>query len=288
LLLQEGSFAEAKTAFEQAVGYGDADDMAKECDYRHADALLQEGRVKEAYLLFKAVSGYKDAQDRLAADPALAAEGQRLAEVASKFSVNSTVTFGAYDQDGVPENGNEPIVWRILAVQDGYALLISEYALECHPFHSWTPYPVWEKADLRAWLLNAFLPAAFSAEEQALMAGTRTPATGFSEPQEEGDRIFLLSAEEAAAFFPNNADRRCTPTASALAHGATIYQGSASEFLVAGEGAASWWLRTSGTEDSFYASYVYMDGSVCNYGSAGAGCAVRPALWLDILGFEEQ
>lgn len=44
------------------------------------------------------------------------------------------VTLGQCPQDA--DGGVEPIVWRVLNVEDGRAYLLSEYVLEARPIHS--------------------------------------------------------------------------------------------------------------------------------------------------------
>ena len=44
------------------------------------------------------------------------------------------VTLGQCPQDA--DGGVEPIVWRVLSVEDGRAYLLSEYVLEARPIHS--------------------------------------------------------------------------------------------------------------------------------------------------------
>ena len=48
----------------------------------------------------------------------------------SQIQVGQYVEFGTYEQDGDNNNGAEPIEWKVLAVEDGNALLISKYVLD--------------------------------------------------------------------------------------------------------------------------------------------------------------
>ncbi len=86
-------------------------------------------------------------------------------------NVGSIITFGAYEQDNDLTNGKEPIEWIVLDVdkKTNRALVISRYGLDARAYHSgdWdTQYPTWEKSEIREWLNNDFLSAAFTAEEQ--------------------------------------------------------------------------------------------------------------------------
>lgn len=165
------------------------------------------------------------------------------------------------------------------------ALLITRYGLDCRPFHARTPYPVWEDSGIRKWLRSTFAPAAFTEAELEAVCLALVPDYGLSFPsgEEAQDRVFLLSSEEAAEYFPDDAARKCLPTAYALAAGAGCYTGSSSANCIDGAGCGWWWLRTSGTENNFYASYVYSEGKIYNYGKVKQdGYTVRPAIWLDI------
>lgn len=48
----------------------------------------------------------------------------------AEVAVNDHVFFGHYEQDNDLTNGAEAIEWRVLKVENGEALLISQYALD--------------------------------------------------------------------------------------------------------------------------------------------------------------
>ena len=64
-LLEEGKFAEAKTAFEALRNYGDSETQVKECVYRRADALRNEGKFDEAVSLYTGLEDYRDSRDQI-------------------------------------------------------------------------------------------------------------------------------------------------------------------------------------------------------------------------------
>ena len=51
------------------------------------------------------------------------------------FEKGSIVTFGSYEQDGDEDNGQEPIRWIVLTVEDNKASLVSEAVLNKKPYH---------------------------------------------------------------------------------------------------------------------------------------------------------
>lgn len=71
------------------------------------------------------------------------------------------VIFGSYEQDNSPANGNEPIEWLILDIQDGNALLVSRYVLDCQLYHTSLEDITWERSTLRTWLNGEFLNSVF-------------------------------------------------------------------------------------------------------------------------------
>lgn len=88
------------------------------------------------------------------------------------------VTFGAFPQ--TVEGSVEPLLWRVLSVQDGQAYLLSEHVLEAHQMHhAWECYGDWLETDLYAYLNGAFLAEAFTQEERAALVESIAPGTVF-------------------------------------------------------------------------------------------------------------
>lgn len=173
----------------------------------------------------------------------------------------------------------KPIRWRVLAVKpdEGIALLVAKKCLASRPFHPQTPYPTWEKSDMRAWLNGEFIEAVFTPQERELLVLTNVPndTTQDCRNGREGgpttqDRVFLLSYTEARDYFKDYEDRRCSLTLVAKAQG-----GFADD-----EGDCCWWLRSPGSSEdnvgfvSYGGSYSY-DKAV-NF----CGMSVRPAIWV--------
>ena len=92
-----------------------------------------------ALLLGAAVPAHAGAEGTEAALPACETGGR--------------ILYGSYEQDGLEENGAEPIEWIVLDAKDGSALLLSRYELAARPFHrDWDGGVEWAACDLRAWL----------------------------------------------------------------------------------------------------------------------------------------
>ena len=193
------------------------------------------------------------------------------------YAVGDIITFGRYPQT---ESGtdNTPIEWQVLDIQDGKALLISKYALDCQPYNVSNVDMTWETCSLRAWLNGTFLNSAFRSEETGRIL--KTEVTADQNPKyladagrSTKDRVFLLSVPEAEKYLASDVMRQCQVTEFAKAQGAYL---SSKEICW-------WWLRTPG----------YLGSSAANvsfYGTVGFnGIAVnnmrgsvRPAMWVNL------
>ena len=150
-----------------------------------------------------------------------------------------------------------PIPWRVLCREEGRALVLAERAVAVLPYHKELQEITWADSDLRHWLNSVFLPLSFSGAEQSLIlpsevATPDNPNFGSTGGETTEDRLFLLSAEEAAGSEPalRSLDRW-------------------------------WWLRAPGFDNSFAAA-VTPAGAVARIGSFvdTDDYAVRPAMWL--------
>jgi len=203
----------------------------------------------------------------------------------------------------------EPLVWRVLEVRDGTALLLSDAAVDCEPFQEDLREVSWENCTLRSWLngygaqantsakdfsggRNSFLARAFSAGEREAILETavRNEANyyfGIDSGAQTKDRIFIPAESELFIHDSSEihgfsrrdeiADRakQFRPTGYALGKGA---------WQEAGErGNVFWITRTTGYT---HANVVYVDESGCMYNRGilvtCRDAAVIPALVLDL------
>ena len=200
-------------------------------------------------------------------------------ETIGNVSVGEIVRFGSYEQDNDTANGKEEIEWIVLDVQDGKALLISRYALDCQRYNTSRTDITWEECTLRTWLNDEFLNAAFSDREQeriltAKVTADENPRYSTDPGNDTMDQIFLFSIREANEYFSSDSDRQCKPTAYADAKGCYV-DGS--------DGTTWWWLRTPG-RDANVAAFVYANGAIYRLGDyvADGFPAVRPAFWISL------
>lgn len=211
--------------------------------------------------------------------PAARAEGFDAAQV----GVGSTVFFGRYEQDKNPDNGEEPIEWVVLAVQEGKALLLSRFALDCLPFQEGEEPASWAESSIRAWLNDAFLGSAFTgAERQAILTASvpNDPAQGNPEWEETEaeatqDSVFLLSYGELSGYLPDADSRKVAGTEYARGNGAKFLG-----ITALGISETDWWTRSPGKGEN---NVCYLDIYGKFMSRKGTGkLGVRPALWLDL------
>ena len=156
-----------------------------------------------------------------------------------KLKKGDTFEFGVWKE--------QPIEWQVLATR-GSILCISKYSIEKRRFDEESD--VWKNSELRQWLNSDFYNKAFNSEEKS-----------FLQPY-EGDKVTLLSEEEAKKYLPSKSKRI-----------ANFKDGSREWWL------QWWWLRSRVSYD-LCAATVHIDGSIYNgYVNDDSGC-VRPVILL--------
>lgn len=206
----------------------------------------------------------------------------------AETKIGDIITFGHYEQDGDLANGQEEIEWLVLDKKDDQILVISQYILDCQPFHTSMIYVSWKNSFLRQWLNDDFFNTAFSEEEQS-----RIPTVTLSSESngawtlsgyETNDKIFLLNETEANDYFPSNHARKGEFTAYA-----------AQLKNAAWGNTSTWWLRTPGAyEGSDVAHFIDDDGIAIYSNGAVSGTdviallGVRPAMWISLAESAEE
>ncbi len=199
---------------------------------------------------------------------------------ATDFTIGRIVTFGAYEQDNDKDNGEEPIEWIVLDVQDDQALLLSRYCLDAQAYNTYTKKITWCRCSLRQWLDFNFFKKAFIVQERnriltTVVVNSKTEAYAYSYGCDDSqDTVFLLSYDEVLAYLPHEEDRAAEATAYAAANGAYVDEET---------GYAWWWLRSPGV-DNTNACGVRADGRISGYGSREVNRqsgGIRPAIWVN-------
>ncbi len=275
-------------------GYAPSQNMLGVC-YRDGLGTERDLEKAEEYFSLSAAQDYAPAQENLAslssenipvaaAEPAQAStsvsaqEKEVVIPWAEIVKVGDVVEFGSYEQDNDLTNGTEAIEWIVLDVQDGKAMLVSEYALDCLPDNQWSSDDSWEEYALRPWLNHVFFNKAFSDREknQLLFTDMKAeikndasilPGTG------EDDLVFLLSFQEVNKYLDTE-NRQCDATAYAVYRGAYVSDNKNSTI---------WWLRDhrnrigqGGTTDLPVLPGVRPGARLLSQ------TAVRPAVWVSL------
>lgn len=211
-------------------------------------------------------------------DAAVAKYGQEFVDSFYALNVGDIFNFGSYEQDNNTKNGWEEIEWVVLAKESDKILVISKYALNRGAYHNLLGGETWETCSLREWLNGAFLRAAFSEDERALIpavtvSADKNPEYSTSPGNSTTDKVFLLSYTEANKYFSSDSARKCQATSWCYAQG--VYKSD--------NGNCPWWLRTPGYK-SHAACYVSSGGTLEYIGElvSEPTWAVRPALWINL------
>lgn len=242
--------------------------IAKNKQYTTAMEEMNAGNFAVAYSGFVQLGKYKDSNEK--ADEIL-----KSGKLFSNAEAGDVIVFGTYEQDNKSANGKEPIEWHVLAKEDNKILVISKKALDCKPFNTVLVDATWENCSLREWLNKDFFKTAFSHHEQDLIQST---SVSNYLGNTTTDKLFLLNKPEVENYLKFS-DRKCAPTAYAIAHGA--FTGVMSEKN--GAKTCFWWLRSRGLISSS-ASYCLHNGSFLDNGDSvnREDICVRPAMWITI------
>lgn len=197
--------------------------------------------------------------------------------------VGDRIEMGTYEQDDYFNNGAEPIVWRVLAVENDRALLISDKILDQEVYHPKQTAVTWESCFLRGWLNHDFFNTAFSADEQAQILEVTVPAHESPYYHDESsrkamgnatrDRIFLLSAREANEYFNSDWDRIAYPTQYAIFRGVsvdTVHE------------ACGWLLRQPHKQRTNTACTNEEGKTNDGVNISFDGAGIRPAMWIKL------
>ena len=190
-------------------------------------------------------------------------EDGELNEKLSGLQVGDKVEMGLFDPTARMYGNVHAIIWTVLEIKDGKALLFADGNINYLPLNddreADTCY--WEMCTLRAYLNgDEFLNWTFTPAERAKIALTSVHTEDDATWQRSGgpdteDYVFLASKEEIKTYFPEQAD-------AALAE-------------------ENYWLRSVDFVDDDMA-YVYAGSGGTGSNDAYAYSGVRPMMWIDI------
>jgi hypothetical protein len=153
-LVNDKNYLTAADIFIDLEGYKDSKTKMRECKYLQAIEYLNAKQYRDAVLLLYELGDYKDSKEIL--------EQYKFFDL----KIGDIVKFGSYEQDNNISNGAGVIAWRVLAVEDGKALLLSDMLLDYMDYSDNQTDVTWEISYIRKWLDNDFINSAFSSEEQ--------------------------------------------------------------------------------------------------------------------------
>ncbi len=210
------------------------------------------------------------------------------------------VYFGNYWQEDTNKDGRadkkdkkQPIKWRVLAIKDGYALILSEQNLDVDRYNTASRTVTWRKCTMRSWLngygagenaegrdyrKNNFLTNAFSSRELSAITTTAFDDT-------IRDKVFLLSAGEAKnSLYGFPSSQTVTPPRAAKNTAYVSQGGGIKSKHMKGQGKADWWWLRSNGYYRRYAKLVQSSGKIHNIGVnvVGNRIAVRPAIRINL------
>jgi len=178
------------------------------------------------------------------------------------------------------------IAWRVLDVQDGKMLLLSEYVLEYRVYHPESDRNlVWEISDMRNWLNRDFYHR-FTEANRARIAETdliNDSNPWFNTPggADTTDKIFLLCVEELIHYFGSfglleRGQRTGEGSRISDRHNANRRAQSLNRKTY-----SDWWLRSPGNSN-ISTTHVDAEGVIHLFGSNARlnYFGVRPSLWL--------
>ena len=186
------------------------------------------------------------------------------------FHIGDIVSFSSIEE--------KEIEWKILTIDGEGALITSCYGVSLHAFNNNPSPSTWRTCSLRTWLNHDFLCSSFSDKEQekihSIVLAEEKSEISFSDDQET-DKVFILSEEEAERYFSKQADR------------VLLYNDSLSGTWSFSNGLMTtcrWWMRgkTHDIDGRHCAPICDHDGSFGGYQTANSQrMAVRPAMWVD-------
>lgn len=175
------------------------------------------------------------------------------------------------DLTGVTIN-KEPLIWRVLTVDDEKVYLGSEYVLFAHPMHvNYTEYKKLGKdfgqTDLCKYLNNEFAADTFTEDEMAMLL-----------PCETFGKVFLLDAEDIKSKelgMGKGEGLKCWGTEYAI-RVTGVYV-----FLLRHGAHSAYWVRNQSTTDKRHARCTKDGGQLGHINADRENEGARPAVYVD-------
>ncbi|WP_017415901.1 DUF6273 domain-containing protein [Clostridium tunisiense] len=187
--------------------------------------------------------------------------------------------------------------WRVLDIQKGMALIITEEIIEQRPYHDAYKDITWADCALRKYLNGEFYDKFNSADKSRIIPVINKNLDnqwyGAKGGADTKDYIFLLSLEEVCKYFGDSSSKLQNPGKNQRYWFERKDENNSKRLarLLGKEGSWWWWLRSPGRVN---VKAVYIFGTDGNIGIQGNNIlkgnisdgkctgGVRPALWLKL------
>lgn len=184
-------------------------------------------------------------------------------QLLSGIKMGDEYLFGRFELD-LKNYKAEQIPWIVLEVQEDRALLVSRYVLGPGAYNQQHQGTEWYYSSIRVTLNDDFYEEVFSEDERKMIV----------EEETTGDKVFLLSAEQASSYFKDDNSRITTASEAAKAWGTNVN----------GKNKNTWWWLWDSDVKNISASVVTAEGTVDKEGTF-VNCAsggIRPAIWISL------
>ena len=169
-----------------------------------------------------------------------------------KVEVGGTIERGTYPTTAGETYAGKPITWKVLAITDGRALVISEKLLTSKAHASTSVSGLaWADSEINKWLNNT--------SSDGFIAQYGLGDVSMAQVGDVNGKVFLLTKTEAGTYFSDDASRV-----------AYDLSGTASQ----------WWLASINSSKSYYDT-VYLEG-IFSSSPVHYEQGVRPALWINL------
>lgn len=259
----------------------------------YAKDCVSQSKYEQAFTILNYMRGEKEALDLLAEF-----ENVYYQELIANAEVGDSVYWGKYEQDGIKENGTEPIEWIVLDKDGDKVLVVSRYILDYCCYQKdieYNKYLSWEVSDVRKWLQNSFYDNSFTSAEKKCIVNTlfektydcpTTVISGFvggdkeyikTLEQSSKDKVFLFDYQEIKKYQLNV----LAETSKVVED---IYGSNESAYLMR--------VYFSGTRTEYnydtskscwnYSEEAHLDTKGNRLVTRNVKVGVRPAMWIDI------
>ena len=253
----------------------------------YAKDCVSQSKYEQAFTILNYMRGEKEALDLLAEF-----ENVYYQELIANAEVGDSIYWGKYEQDGIKENGTEPIEWIVLDKDGDKVLVVSRYILDYCNYQDaensgYEQYLSWEVSTVRKWLNNTFYSNSFSVEEKEKIVLTvfdktydcRVIKIGLDKEynklinQSSEDKVFILNSEEVKKY-------QLERTIKVTQMVSQIYNVEEKSYLIrtyfdgycAENNGEVWSGDLTGKVDSEYNMMI----------TTNVDDGIRPAMWIDL------